>query len=427
MVETVNIKILTRLYNDAVKYRVASSNRMGLKEEDDVDISDKLDKMFDEIKNDLPEVYIKYTNDDGSLNKFKLHKAVLKAKEAVGTKKASPLFKYKDRIKKVEQPTETFRSTCGLAIKSYKNIEELLALHLEAALNNEYPSIGKWLQSIDGIGPVHAAQICAFIGGNDIYLPSNMVKGKFNHEAYLGNRSRRGIARFDNISSLWRYAGLGMMDVCETCEKEYIVPNKKAQKESKLYVRLRMANDKTGSKGRKSATDEELRAKAHNMICQCSNPKVSHKIQRNLKEALPSYSKDFKALCWRISEQFVKLPNSYYGKMLVEKKAEYEVREDLRKELEGKAKKVSGVDRFGNEYVSTGRAHIHNMAKRYVQKELLKDIWVFWRKDAHLSVTDPYVVAHMGHTQRNRSVDNVISKEEYFDGMMEAEDFDTED
>ena len=41
--------------------------------------------------------------------------------------------------------------------------------------------------------------------------------------------------------------------------------------------------------------------------------------------------------------------------------------------------------------------HKHNMAKRYMIKQFVRDLWVVWRADAGYEVTEPYEVAKLGY------------------------------
>lgn len=48
--------------------------------------------------------------------------------------------------------------------------------------------------------------------------------------------------------------------------------------------------------------------------------------------------------------------------------------------------------------VKYSKGHIHNMAKRYAGKIFLAHLWVKWRELEGLPISDPWVIAHGGHT-----------------------------
>jgi len=48
-------------------------------------------------------------------------------------------------------------------------------------------------------------------------------------------------------------------------------------------------------------------------------------------------------------------------------------------------------------YIHT-KDHLHKMAKRYAGKIFLQHTWVKWREIEGLSVTDPWIIAHGGHS-----------------------------
>ena len=48
----------------------------------------------------------------------------------------------------------------------------------------------------------------------------------------------------------------------------------------------------------------------------------------------------------------------------------------------------------------TCKNHIHRMAMRYAVKQFMKDLWINWRTLEGLSVTEPYVIAVLGHEKK---------------------------
>ena len=66
-----------------------------------------------------------------------------------------------------------------------------------------------------------------------------------------------------------------------------------------------------------------------------------------------------------------------------------------------------GVNRWCKARIEQGKkptckAHIHNMAQRYAVKHFYQDLWLAWRTLEGLPVSEPYVIAVLGHEKRNR-------------------------
>lgn len=56
--------------------------------------------------------------------------------------------------------------------------------------------------------------------------------------------------------------------------------------------------------------------------------------------------------------------------------------------------------------------HIDNMARRYMVKEFLRDLWVCWRKLEGLEVSEPYEVAVLGHKPHHTDPSVELSRQE---------------
>lgn len=86
-----------------------------------------------------------------------------------------------------------------------------------------------------------------------------------------------------------------------------------------------------------------------------------------------TWNPQMRMLCWKIARSFLMLGSPY--REVYDKRKEHEEREhkDLRP------------------------IQIHIRAQRYMVKMFLKDLWVAWRTLEGLPVTEPYVIAKLGH------------------------------
>jgi hypothetical protein len=197
------------------------------------------------------------------------------------------------------------------------------------------------------------------------------------------------INRFDNISKLWSYFGLSVMEVCETCGKRYYPINQKAEKIIHIAERLKEQSDKKIVKDKQDTNNFEEKAKE--MLCSCTDPVLKKVSQRKLTGALLDYNPQGKMLAYKVGAQFVK-QGDFYRKLYDQYKREYELREDLKLEIDSKKGKVT------KKGVSKGTGHIHNMAQRKMVKIFLSHLWTKWREIEGLPVTMPYVIARLGHS-----------------------------
>ncbi len=94
-----------------------------------------------------------------------------------------------------------------------------------------------------------------------------------------------------------------------------------------------------------------------------------------------------KTTCFKIGQAFVKT-RGYYRDVYDEAKEGYKKKHPERIEENGKVKYNKG--------------HIDMMARRYVVKIFLKDLWLFWRELEGLEITEPYVISHLGHDKREK-------------------------
>ena len=117
------------------------------------------------------------------------------------------------------------------------------------------------------------------------------------------------------------------------------------------------------------------------------------------------YNRDLKAICWRIADQFVKQRTPVY-------REEYDSykEDDRRKHPNVICQKCGSlfppdVKRCpGCKATNTGynllycAAHLDARARRKIAKLFLSHLWVKWREEDGLPVSDPYVIAVLEHT-----------------------------
>ena len=196
------------------------------------------------------------------------------------------------------------------------------------------------------------------------------------------------IGKFDNISSLWSYAGMGVIKVCQECGKKYLELKDRPAYIQKTAGRLQEQYDKKIVKEGKS----DFKAKAAEMLCSCEHPKPKSVGQKKLTGTLLDYNPKLKSLSWRFGKQFI-MQGDFYRGLYEQFRAEYELRDDLIEEMNGKSRKVT---KHGT---SKGTGHIHNMASRKMVKIFLSHLWLKWRECDGLPVSDPWIIAIGGHSK----------------------------
>lgn len=199
---------------------------------------------------------------------------------------------------------------------------------------------------------------------------------------------------FDNISSLWSYFGLAVVDWCTECNRPWYAPPKKVQKLETIARRLKEANERKVVKEKK-----DFDAEARKNVCNCEVPKLKKTTQKHHEGVLGDYNPEAKTLAFKIGTQFVK-QGAYYRELYDKNRAYYESRDDLKAEIQqkkGKKAKGKGANGESTEVETKGTKHIHLMAQRKTVKDFLSDLWVVWRQLEGLPRTDPYVIAIGGH------------------------------
>lgn len=200
------------------------------------------------------------------------------------------------------------------------------------------------------------------------------------------------LSRFSNISKLWAYAGLAVVDECTECGKRYYPIPQRAEKVLHITKRLMEQFEK-----KKDRTEGKAFGKrAMEMLCQCRNPVIRKTIQKRKAGVLLDYNPKLKMVCFKIEDQFVK-QGSFYRKLYDQFRAEYEMREDLIAEMSRKSgKAIKAKD--GTDTVTKGTTHINQMARRKMVKVFLQHLWAVDRDIQGMPATKPYVIDNMGHS-----------------------------
>lgn len=254
---------------------------------------------------------------------------------------------------------EPFQQTCLSMIKDYSRIEKRIAL----IINNQitaYP-IHEWLISHKGIGPMLAGGLIGYI---------------------------EDISRFDKVTNLWAYAGMGVIEVCETCKKKHIHAGSKGAWIQNYAARLKEQNDKVKDASKKKKNADFIK-EAESKVCHCETPNIRRMSQRRIQGYLLDYNPDFKQLCFLVGDQFIKQRESPYRKLYDQFRLEYENRPDLMKERDER--------KGGN---SKGTGHINDMARRKTVKIFLSHLWEEWRTLEGLPTPEPYSFSVLGHTDK---------------------------
>lgn len=254
-------------------------------------------------------------------------------------------------------------TSTNIALEFVKDLESA-EKHVKNVIKDEVKqySIHEWVVAQKGISYDMAAQMIGLI---------------------------QDISKFDNVSSLWSYSGMGVIKVCNVCGKKYIEPKDRPAWILKTAGRLMEQYKKKIVKEGRS----DFNVRANEMICSCDakTPNVKSVGQKRLSGTLLDYNPKLKSLCWRFGKQFV-MQGDFYRKLYDQFRAEYELREDLIEEANGKAGKVT---KHGK---SKGTGHIHNMAQRKMVKIFLSHLWAKWREIEGLEVSKPWIIDIGGHS-----------------------------
>lgn len=248
-------------------------------------------------------------------------------------------------------------------ISSLLHMEEDMKAQIKVQLRKEYP-VHHWIISQKGLSHDLAGQLIGTI---------------------------IDIEKFSNISKLWAYFGLAVVEVCQTCKKRYYPPMERTAKILHIAQRLMDAYEAKTVKDGQTGFD----AKAKAMVCTCEKPVIRRTTQKAKEGVLSDWNPRAKSLAYKVGTQFIK-QGDFYRKLYDQFKAEYEQRPDLKAEVESKkGKRTKGEN--GSVVETSGTSHIHRMAMRRVEKVFLAHLWLVWRGFEGLPMSKPFVIDQMKH------------------------------
>lgn len=268
-------------------------------------------------------------------------------------------------IERAGEPAQVV--TAGIH-KSLERIEKQIQTHLEIASNNS--AVGRWSNSITGIGPIISAGLLAHID----------------------------ITKAPTAGHIWRFAGLDPTQHWLGAEKAKIAVKDAVQEGliEAIPSLARIIGTKPDTLLKLASSDPEGKALK---LTEASLSRAAAK--RPWNAAL-------KTLCWHIGECFVKVSgkdDDVYGKLYLIRK-DYEQQRNVSGALKDQASQKLANYRIGKDtdaygYYSKGflpPAHIHARAKRWAVKLFLAHWqWVAWESETGQPPALPYVIEHMGH------------------------------
>lgn len=109
------------------------------------------------------------------------------------------------------------------------------------------------------------------------------------------------------------------------------------------------------------------------------------------------FNRQLKSLCWRLGKSLIRAKGKYYA-YYREEKTKLEQRET------GKGRKIvpsNKLPKVNGKHIETdefiGKGHVDNMALRKMIKLFLSHLWMIWREEEGLPITNPYVHDIGGH------------------------------
>jgi len=223
-----------------------------------------------------------------------------------------------------------------------KSVEVRVASAVESA------AIMDWLKKVKGIGPRYAGTLIGTIG-----TPP------------------------ETVSQLWSLCGMGVIPVCDTCNKISYWGDEKAyflnrQVERRWEQHIKKDED---------AIQDEQEFKRKNYIetekklCLCDDPQIRMVApqRKYYKGLLLSHNPFLKMTCWKISGQFVR-QGDFYRTYYDQQKEFY-------------------VNRDGDTLTAL---HVENRARRAVVKLFLSHLWEMWRKAEGMEAGQTYLQHKLG-------------------------------
>jgi len=283
-----------------------------------------------------------------------------------------------NQVRSVEEAGEPHKVLDWLA--SNTNILEKNIAKALAAYSDAHP-VGRWAESIVGIGPIISAGLLANID----------------------------IQKSPTVGHIWRFAGLdptqkwGGKKVADAAVSAYRKENHSksrrdapTEKDAKLLA-LEMSGLNPDSVLQLATSDQKGDKK----------PLTWDSLSKAL--AVRPFNAGLKTLCWKIGESFVKVsnnPNDIYGHLYVERKEQEIARNEAGEFASQAADKLArqnigkGTDAYKS-YIE-GKlppAHIHARAKRWAVKLFLAH-WHHVAYDIEYGTLPPkpYILTQEGHT-----------------------------
>jgi hypothetical protein len=127
---------------------------------------------------------------------------------------------------------------------------------------------------------------------------------------------------------------------------------------------------------------------------------IDGKAERNVAGEKSHKNNDLQTAVWFVSDQFVRFQTPIYVPYYYAEKDKYRVKYPEPVTVDGRTRYTDG--------------HINNMAKRKMAKLFLSHLWVAWRTQDGLPVTEPYVMGmnhHSHYIRPQRSIWEFITPE----------------
>jgi len=263
-------------------------------------------------------------------------------------------------------------------INEAKKFELLIKKRLDSEVQ-KYKIYDQYLKNIQGIGSIISAGLIANIGD---------------------------ISRFNTISKLWVYAGLGFNKYCPECDAPTYVDVEYEDREGKVKKTRRLKPfencnhckekldkliDQEKKLEKKSKTSKKIGGEYEKIKKERLRMEKIYDdgtlpiIQRRTKGYQGNWNARLKVLCWKIGESFVKqkAEKSGYRRM-------YEKFRETDTGFHPEKEKVDGKTKYND-------GHMYNRAIRKTSKLFLSHLWMTWREMEGLEVREPYVVKVLGH------------------------------
>jgi hypothetical protein len=192
----------------------------------------------------------------------------------------------------------------------------------------DIPVYRDWLSKQKGIGPQFSGCLIAYLDGKD-------------------EHGCQSIARFHNVSSLFRYCGLSSICSC--------MHGRHAENGRGLCLTSGCICLKFDGRAQKPHAGENL-----------------------------DYNPKLKVLMFKIGSSFMKANNPVYRKVYDDAHAEYESRGDF--------------DAQTNPGGNKNKKHLQFRAMKKMERVFLANLWENWRRLEGLPVSEPYIFAVGGHS-----------------------------